>query len=97
MYLPIAIHKDTHSVYGVTIPDVPGCYSWGNTVDEAIHNAKEALYSHLQVMKEHNDFEDVRASQIEELSKDGAYAGAIWALVEVDAEELAREPAKPGS
>jgi predicted RNase H-like HicB family nuclease len=36
MYFPIAIHKDPDSDYGVTVPDLPGCFSAGSTIDEAI-------------------------------------------------------------
>jgi len=28
--------------YGVTVPDLPGCTSAGNTTDEALRNAVEA-------------------------------------------------------
>lgn len=37
------IHKDEGTGYGVHFPDVPGCYSAGDTLDEAIRNAGEAL------------------------------------------------------
>lgn len=43
MQFPIAIHKDEGSVYGVTVPDIPGVHSWGDTVDEAIRNTREAI------------------------------------------------------
>ncbi len=37
------IHKDEDSAYGVQFPDVPGCFSAGETLDAAISNAAEAL------------------------------------------------------
>jgi predicted RNase H-like HicB family nuclease len=43
MKLLLAIHKDKASTYGVTIPDVPGCYSWGDTINDAIRNAGDAV------------------------------------------------------
>src|SRR5436309_5788024 len=33
--------------YGVYSPDVPGCASWGNTIQEALDNFKVALNLHL--------------------------------------------------
>lgn len=42
------IHKEPASAYGVIIPDVPGCYSAGETVDDAIRNAAVALALHLE-------------------------------------------------
>ena len=35
MNYPIVIHKDADSDYGVTVPDLPGCFSAGKTLDES--------------------------------------------------------------
>lgn len=48
MQIPIAIHKDQNSVYGVIVPDVPGCFSWGYSIEDAKRNTREAIYSHVQ-------------------------------------------------
>ena len=45
------VHKDPDSDYGVMIPDVPGCFSAGSTLDEAIENAVEALSGHVRMME----------------------------------------------
>jgi antitoxin HicB len=37
------IHKDADSCYGVSFPDVPGVFTAGDTIDEAIRNAAEVL------------------------------------------------------
>ena len=37
------IHKDADSDYGVSFPDLPGCFSAGDDVDEALRNAEEAV------------------------------------------------------
>ncbi|QOY95605.1 type II toxin-antitoxin system HicB family antitoxin [Massilia sp. UMI-21] len=92
MEMPIAIHKDGDSVYGVTVPDAPGCYSWGDTLDEAIKNAKEAIYSHYEVLAETGEAINLKVSKIEDLQNDEEYAGAIWALVEVDASKFDSKP-----
>lgn len=42
MRYPIVIHKDPDSDYGVTVPDLPGCFSGGDTMDEAIEMAHES-------------------------------------------------------
>jgi predicted RNase H-like HicB family nuclease len=41
------VHKDEGTSYGVSFPDVPGCISAGDTFDDAIENAAEALAGHL--------------------------------------------------
>jgi antitoxin HicB len=37
------IHKDADSCYGVSFPDVPGVFTAGDTIDEAIQKAAEVL------------------------------------------------------
>jgi antitoxin HicB len=37
------IHKDTDSCYGVSFPDVPGVFTAGDTIDEAMRKAAEVL------------------------------------------------------
>ncbi len=37
------IHKDADSCYGVSFPDVPGVFTAGDTIDEAIHKAADVL------------------------------------------------------
>ena len=36
--------------YDVTVPDLPGCTSAGDSLDEALRNAKEAITLHLEAM-----------------------------------------------
>ena len=44
MHYPIAIETGTSTeAYGVVVPDLPGCFSAGDTLDEAMENAKEAI------------------------------------------------------
>jgi predicted RNase H-like HicB family nuclease len=45
------VHKDAGTSYGVSFPDVPGCISAGDTFEEAVSNAAEALAGHFQVMR----------------------------------------------
>jgi predicted RNase H-like HicB family nuclease len=95
MDLPLAIHKDQSSIYGVTIPDVPGCYSWGDTIDDAIRNARDAIYSHFETsISEGEALPDLRVSKIENLMTNDEFAGAIWALVDIDLSKLDSRPAR---
>ena len=64
MQFPIAIHKDDGSVYRVTVPDVPGCYSCGDTIDEAITNAREAIYGHVEVLLDLGETVDLCATSV---------------------------------
>ena len=48
MKYPVVIHKDENSDYGVTFPDLPGCFSAGDTIEEALANAQEAAECHIE-------------------------------------------------
>jgi predicted RNase H-like HicB family nuclease len=37
------IHKDADSCYGVSFPDIPGVFTAGDTIDEAMQQASEVL------------------------------------------------------
>jgi predicted RNase H-like HicB family nuclease len=80
---PIAIEAgDAAHAYGVVVPDLPGCFSAGDTLEEAYVNAREAIASHIEVLIDEGMQIPERGS-LEEHRKDPAYAGWLWGLVEV--------------
>ena len=92
MDIPVVILKDTGSTYGVTVPDIPGCYSWGDTIEDALKNAKEAIVGHVTTAIELGENVDIKPSRIEDLMADPEHAGGIWALVELEPEALDASP-----
>jgi predicted RNase H-like HicB family nuclease len=49
------VHKDEGTSYGVSFPDVLGCVSAGDTFEDAVCNAAEALTGHLALMRADGD------------------------------------------
>jgi predicted RNase H-like HicB family nuclease len=92
MEIPVAIFKDEGSVYGVNVPDIHGCHSWGDTIDEALKNVKVAIYSHVETLVELGAPVEIAQSRIEVLAQQAEYAGAVWALVNVELEKLDSKP-----
>ena len=87
MNFPIAIHKDKESDFGVTVPDLPGCFSAGSTMEEALENAREAILTHVEGLL--MDQEPVpQPSTIETYQKKKEFKSAVWAIVGVDLSEL---------
>lgn len=87
MRFPIVIHKDTDSDYGVIVPDLPGCYSAGGTIDETFSNAVEAIECHVEGML--IDGEPLPSPRsVEHYQADKKYADGVWALVDVDVSRL---------
>jgi predicted RNase H-like HicB family nuclease len=89
---PVAIHKDPDSSYGVTVPDIPGVFSAGDTIDEAMRNTKEAIVFHVSSMIEDGQEVSISPLKIDEHISNPDYAGAIWAFVEVDLSQLDPQP-----
>lgn len=87
MRFPIVIHKDSDSDYGVTVPDLPGCFSAGSTTDEAFSNAIEAIECHIEGML--LDGEAIPNTRtVEYYRGDESFADGVWALVDVDVSKL---------
>ncbi|BCP53816.1 HicB family protein [Kaistia sp. 32K] len=89
------IHKDPGSVYGVSFPDFPGCISAGDTADEAVEQAAEALSGHVAMMAADGDAIPAPRS-LEEILADPAIEeereGASFAFVPLIREQGAKVP-----
>jgi len=87
MRYPVVIHKDPESDYGVTVPDLPGCFSAGETLDEALNEVVEAIECHLEGLL--MDSEPIPAPKtIEYYQSDPDYQEGVWAIVAVDITKL---------
>lgn len=49
------VYKDPASSFGVSFPDLPGCYGAGETYDEALENAKISLREYALALAEDGD------------------------------------------
>jgi len=91
MRYPILIHKDKGSSYGVTVPDLPGCFSAGDTLDEAFAMAREAIECHIEgLLMDGDAIPDLRPIQNHLSNPD--LAEGVWALIDVDISKLSGEP-----
>ena len=53
MLYPIAILPgDDQHAWGVEVPDIPGCFSAGDDLDDAMTMAREAIEGHLEILAE---------------------------------------------
>lgn len=81
MRYPVVIHKDPDSDYSVTFPDLPGCFTAGESIEEALAMAVEAAELHIEGCLEEG-IAVADPSPIAALRD--SYAGGTWALVEID-------------
>jgi predicted RNase H-like HicB family nuclease len=83
----IAIEPGTDaSAWGVAVPDLPGCFSAGDTLDEAMANARQAIDQHVEIMIEDGTPIPI-ARSLAVIQADPAYAGWVWAVVDVPVEK----------
>lgn len=51
----VILEPDEEGGFVVVCPSLPGCYSQGETIDEALENIKEAILLCLEDMAEHHE------------------------------------------
>ena len=48
MLFTVVIHKDPDSDYSVIVPDLPGCFSAGGSLEDALVQVREAIECHIE-------------------------------------------------
>jgi predicted RNase H-like HicB family nuclease len=80
------IHKDAHSDFGVSFPDLPGVVTAGTSLDDARAMAEEALALHIEGLNE--DGEAIpEPSSLEEIMADPDNRTGVAILVSVKTEQ----------
>ena len=90
------------TAHGVVVPDLPGCFSAGDTIEDAFDNVKEAIEAHADVLtgaskgigracaevlaEEGKDLPE--PLPMSELQSKKEYKGWAWGIVEVPVERF---------
>ena len=83
MLYPVAIEAvDPKSAFGVIVPDLPGCFSAGDTYLEALANAREAILLHIQSLADMG-LSSPKGRSIDDYKDAPEYQGWSWDVVEV--------------
>ena len=56
--------KKTEEGYSVWVPGLPGCWSQGETEEEAIENIKDAIKTYLETVEEMSKQEESRYVEV---------------------------------
>lgn len=51
----VLLSKEPEGGYTVTVPVLPGCLTYGETLEEALDMAKDAIGLYLESLSAHND------------------------------------------
>ncbi len=84
MRYPIAIETGTDTTaFGVVVPDLAGCFSAGDTLDEAISNAEEAAAAWIDAALDAGTAIPAPSS-LEALARDPDYVGWTIGVITLD-------------
>ena len=84
MRYPIAIEPgDENTSFGVVVPDLPGCFSAGDTLDEAMAGADEAIALWIDATLDAGDAIPTPSS-LDAVRLNPEYAGWVFAVVAID-------------
>ena len=84
MHCPIAIEIGTDTAaYGVVVPDLSGCFSAGDTLDEAVTGAEEAAAAWIDATVEAGGAAPA-AYSIEAIHANPDFAGWAFGVIAVD-------------
>ncbi|MFQ6120550.1 MAG: type II toxin-antitoxin system HicB family antitoxin [Methanosarcinales archaeon] len=51
----ILLRKEPEGGYTVIVPSLPGCVTYGDTIEEGIEMAKEAIELYIESLKKHGE------------------------------------------
>lgn len=85
MYYPVAIETGTETeAFGVVVPDLPGCFSAGDTLEDAFIQTEEAITGWIETALD-TGLEIPKPSGIEALRKaHPEFEGWTWGLVKIN-------------
>lgn len=84
MRFPIAIEAgDEGTAFGVVVPDLPGCFSAGDSIDEAIANAEQAIDAWIEAALDEGQ-EIPLPSTVQRWANDPEFSGWTFGIVTVD-------------
>ncbi len=84
MRYPVAIESGSeHTTFGVIVPDLPGCFSAGDTLDEALTAAEEAVAAWVDAALDAGESIPTPTS-LEVLRRNPDFAGWTFGVIELD-------------
>ena len=84
MRYPIVIEPgNIRTAFGVVVPDMPGCFSAGDTLEQAISNAEIAAAAWIDTQLDRG-LNIPQPSELSKLQKNAKYANWVWAVITID-------------
>ncbi len=88
MRYPIVIETgDETTPFGVIVPDLPGCFSAGHSIENAMDNARESIELRMEKMLR-DGITIPEPVSIETHRDNPEFVGWLWAILEIDLSKL---------
>ncbi|MGF7399065.1 pilus assembly protein HicB [Thermoanaerobacterium thermosaccharolyticum] len=88
---PAVFESDGNGGYTVTFPDLPGCITEGDTLDEALYMAKDALELYIYNLEEDNEIIPDPTAPEKIKVPEGAFVNLIEVYMPPVREEMANK------
>ncbi|HBX2738440.1 TPA: type II toxin-antitoxin system HicB family antitoxin [Klebsiella pneumoniae] len=83
MKFPVYINQAENGDFSGFVPDVVGCYFAGDSIDDAIIDAKNSLETYFEYISE-KGVELPKANTVNDHFNDDGCTGGSWAYVDID-------------
>lgn len=82
MRYPVVVHNIEYAGFGAIAPDLPHCHCHAETLDTALQKMAETILQRLEELRA-SGAEPPEAGDIDTLRDNPAFAGGIWAIIDV--------------
>jgi predicted RNase H-like HicB family nuclease len=89
MLYPLYVHKDEHSAYGASFPDLPGVFAAADELNDLPAMAQEAVEAMFE-----GEAHIPEATSIEQWKNDEEYKDGFWMLVDIDRSKINTKPVR---
>lgn len=88
MKFPVAIEMGNgFHAYGAAVPDLPGCFGAGESLQATLADVRRAIHSHCETLAARGEISPA-PRPLEGWSGDPAFVGWMWSAVDVSVEDF---------
>ena len=90
---PILVKQEGDSAFGIEVPDLPGCFSAADSMEEVHDMAREAIKGHIAILSEMGEDIPMPKNPTKYFNMP-EYSKHLWGLVTIEEEEAHQIPIK---
>ncbi|WP_193162968.1 type II toxin-antitoxin system HicB family antitoxin [Microbulbifer hainanensis] len=91
MRYPVVVHNIEYAGFGAIAPDLPHCHCHADTLDATLQKMAETILQRLEELRAAGETPPP-PGQVDTLRTNPAFAGGIWAIIDVAHAQSASSP-----